>query len=282
MNTYRHDRCPLCRSKNIEYKGVIPYHSPVLFSNREVVIEVPPELWVCRRCSSYFVQNIFPEELATRYYSDGASGERWSDTAVEDSKTPDVIKELGTLFQAGARILDIGCNTGSLLDFAKARGCHTSGVDFSRASGLVLRKKGHIAYSSLSEVKEDFDVITAFDLVEHLYHIADFFDVCRTLLTPSGRFAMLTGNIRSISARSTQSKWWYLRYPEHIVFPSKYFIHTYSGFKMSRWMPTYASAGYKHSLISMCKEVMMSTLMGKYEGLPSLGPDHALAVLEKC
>lgn len=282
MNTYRHDSCPLCRAKGADCKAVIAYHTPVLFSNHEVVIEVPPELWVCRHCGSWFVQNIFPEELAKRYYAEGASGERWSNVAVEVSKTPDVIKELGTLFQKETRILDIGCNTGALLDFAKDRGCQTSGVEFSCDSRLVLSQKGHTTYSSLNEVTGRFDIITAFDLVEHLYRIADFFDVCRSLLTPSGRFVILTGNINSMSARLTQSKWWYLRYPEHIVFPSKKVIDTYPGFKMSRWMPTYASAGYKHSLIDMCQGVMISFLMGNYEGLPSLGPDHVLAVLDKC
>ncbi|MDA8090988.1 MAG: class I SAM-dependent methyltransferase [Nitrospiraceae bacterium] len=241
-----------------------------------------PELWNCGNCGSGFTQNVIPERLAMELYSDGNSGDRWSGEAIEDQKTPALICRLSALLRTGMKVLDIGCNTGALLDFAKKRGCKTFGVELSGQSRLALEKKGHRAFGCMEDVDGFFDAIFAFDLIEHLYNVGQFFDFCRSKLSNGGVVFFLTGDISSLSAKLARSKWWYLRYPEHIIFPSKSYFKSLSGFRIVGWAPAYASAAYKQPLYVACKSMVKPFLAGKYEGLPSLGPDHIMGALKKC
>ena len=178
-------------------------------------------------------------------------------------------------------VLDVGCNTGELLDFVKSKGCRTAGVEFSATSRSMLNSKQHQAYDSLDHVTERFDVITAFDLVEHLYDVPGFLKKCQSLLVDGGVVVILTGDKSSLSARICQSKWWYLTHPEHIVFPSRQYYVQHSGLHVEKWIPTYASKGYKKQPVAVFKGVLKRILKRNYTGLPSLGPDHVLIVLKK-
>lgn len=282
MNTLRYNNCPLCHSSNILRKGLISYSTPVLFSTYEVTITEMPELWKCRNCGSGFVQSIFPEENAARFYSDGSSCERWPHEPIAQTKPREIVDALTSIFNDGAKVLDIGCNTGALLDYAKSRGCTTSGVEFSKKSIETLVDKGHAPFQSISELHEPFDVITAFDLVEHLYDVPGFLDSCYNRLKPNGALVILTGDIMSLSARMTQANWWYVRHPEHIVFPSKKFFKLFTRFHVDFWIHTYASLEFKTDLSIALRKYIGTLLPGRtYAGLPSLGPDHILAVLRK-
>jgi len=254
---------------------------PVIFSTNEVELNLIPELWKCHNCASWFAQNIFSAEQAKGLYSTGDAGERWSRELFELQKHRNILDTLESISGNGVKLLDVGCNTGELLDFAKDRGCFTSGVEFSSASRKALCEKGHQGYASMEDVNEQFDVITAFDLVEHLYDIPKFFSECERLLNDNGKLIILTGNISSISARLCKENWWYLKYPEHIVFPSRKFYQRFSGFHLEQWIPTYASKGYQCPVRHVISGFVKQFFEGGYTGLPSLGPDHVLAVLRK-
>lgn len=275
-------KCPLCGSDAIEKRGDIQYSRPLVFSSKEITLKNEPELWKCRTCSSGFTQNAIPENVAARLYEAGAGGARWISRPFEEEKPMEVIRLLEKIFLPGSRILDVGCNTGELLDFARARGCHTTGVEFSVASGEVVTAKGHDFHTSFHEADDQYDVISAFDLVEHLYDVPSFFAMCHTKLKDNGLVVILTGNVSCFSARITDADWWYVRFPEHIVFPSKRYFHSVAHFSVRNWVKTYAATKF----YSPFKDKVVSFLKGRqhgtYTGLPSLGPDHVLVVLEKC
>ncbi len=279
-NNTRHVCCPLCRAKDIFKVGSIQYGPAAQFSTITIKMELVPELWSCMSCNSRFVQNIIPENIAIDLYAGGASMERWSHEPFEQQKPANQLECLRRYFGRGKRVLDVGCNTGELLDFAKSLGCHTSGVEYSDGSRDLLAEKNHATFFSISAVTGEYDVITAFDLVEHLYDIQGFFIACRKLLKQGGALIILTGNIGSLSARLCGAKWWYLKYPEHIVFPSKQYFAGHSGFRMSGWISTYASRGYLYGWSRILFGCASGLRRGDYSGLPSIGPDHVLAILE--
>ena len=279
-NDYRNKCCPFCRGENIHKVGNISYQQPIHFSTNEIELEFIPELWKCSKCNSSFVQNRVPESIAIALYSQGSSAERWSREPFHLQKPANQIECLQQYFLEGKKILDIGCNTGELLDYAKSLGCETAGVEYSQNSREVLESKCHIAFSSISEVGRKFDVITAFDLVEHLYDMPTFFMNCRKILNKDGVLIVLTGSIGSLSARFCKFKWWYLLYPEHIAFPSRKFFAQYSGFLVDKWVRTYASKGYQYPWPQILKGLASGVVRRRYNGLPSIGPDHVLVVLK--
>ena len=278
INWFRNESCPLCRANRIRKVGDISYLRPTHFSTTEIELEFVPEYWRCAECGSFFIQNILPEGMAISLYSRGESNARWSTEPFVSRKPANQIHCLAKYFLPGRTVLDVGCNTGELLDYAKSLGCNTTGVEFSKSSRHVLEEKGHTACSVLNEIQHQFDVITAFDLVEHLYDVPTFLRQCQSLLKEDGALIILTGNPASLSARLSKARWWYIRYPEHIVFPSKRYYASCSGYELHEWVKTYASVGYRHRIgYSIARGIWDGT----FNGLPSIGPDHVLLVMKR-
>ena len=159
----------------------------------------------CALCQSCFVQRTVTEDTAKMLYSTGQAGERWSKKAFDQNKTRDVIDSMAAIFKSKGSVLDVGCNTGTLLDFAHGIGCKTSGVEFSSASREIIVEKGHSAYSTFEETTGEYDVITVFDLVEHLYYVPIFLKGCYEKLTKKGKLIIFTGNIGLPSFGSDQT-----------------------------------------------------------------------------
>lgn len=282
QNHLRHKACPLCHSTQINELGPLDYRGRVNFSTCVVELSRVPELWQCQACGSGFVQNAIDEPSARHLYTVGEAGDRWSTLPFDRNKTSLVVHSLQSLFHPGMRLLDIGANTGELLDFARQAGCVTAGVEYSESSRTVLRDKGHAAHASFREADSDYDMITAFDLIEHLYDVTGFLQVCHDRLTPGGRLVLLTGDIHASSARLSGEHWWYVQYPEHIVFPSRAYLGGLSLFRLQALHRTYASVGYQRPWLMGVAQLLRKRLQGRhYNGLPSFGPDHMLVVLEK-
>ncbi len=282
-NNYRWSNCPLCGSTEIVAVGKINYRTPTMFSTIAVELEETPELHKCHACDSWFSQNIICENTAFEMYGLGESCNKWPrNNAFADDKSANIIRRLDQYCRAGDRILDIGCNTGILLDYARTKGCITAGVEPSLASQDILSKKGHAAFSSIENIAGKYDVVTAFDLVEHIYDLSSFFEAVKKLLVNGGVLLLLTGDIHSLSARLTKNDWWYLKAPEHIVFPSRSFLSSIDGLELVSVDETYASKGYDRSLfLGLIQVIRKNLFLGGYDGLPSLGPDHMLVTLRK-
>ena len=280
-NKFRQDNCPLCGSSKFKTIGRIKYLEPTYFSSHEVGTEFTSELCKCIECDSAFAQNILPEQLAVSLYSSGISANRWSQEAFVSQKPQIIIDSLTKYFIKGRAVLDVGSNTGELLDFAKAKGCVTYGVEYSQVSREILKEKNHRAFASMTEVEQKFDVITAFDLIEHLYDVPSFLLECRQHLKDDGVLIILTGNINSFSAMLSQSRWWYVGYPEHIIFPSKKYFIQFSGLLLVEYVHTFVSKGYQVSWGRRFKALLSGLLKWSYTGLPAIDSDHTLVVLKK-
>lgn len=254
-----------------------------MFSTNTVNLEKLPELYECKVCNSSFTQNIVRENVAYEMYSQGSSADKWPrKVGLVEEKHTNIIDRLDQYFLKEKRVLDIGCNTGILLDYARSKGCYTFGIEPSLASLEVLRNKGHIAFPSIENMTEKYDVITAFDLIEHLYDLPKFLNHTWEHLADEGVVILLTGDIQSLTARLSKEHWWYLKAPEHIVFPSIKYLNSIPGFKLVSVDKTFASIGYDRPyIIGLFRYAMCVFLRKKYIGLPSLGPDHVLVTLKK-
>ncbi len=280
-NTFRRKSCPLCNYSDVYYYGELKYMPPVMYSSHEINLNRNPELWKCNKCYSWYTNNIILEGVAASLYKMGVSGDRWSQTPIDNGKSKEILELLSVIFTEGKKVLDIGCNTGEVLDLAKTRGCITTGVEFSTSCHHQLRSKGHQYFSDLKEDDGEYDVIIAFDIVEHIYDLPLFFNVCNKKLFKDGVVIILTGDINSLSAGLCGSKWWYVNFPEHIVFPSKKYFHNIAGFKVGNWIKTYAAVNFRHPVPVVIKGFLNGVYRGTYTGLPSIGPDHVLILLIK-
>lgn len=279
-NHHKHNQCPCCGDSKVRNKGEIQYNYPLYFSTQAIKILHQPELYKCLVCDSAFVQNALTEEDARKLYSSGDADGRWSSPSFKEAKTVIVIETLSNLLKHGVRVLDIGCSSGNWLDYAQKKGAITSGVEYSDTTLRLVEQKGHKGFSNIQQVQGCFDIITAFDLIEHLYDIPTFLETCLTLLSPGGSLLLLTGDISCFTAKISTSKWWYASYPEHIVFPSRKFFESHSDFKIISYIKTYANPYHKQSFLRTLKMTALSLLKGRYSGSPSIVPDHMMVILQ--
>lgn len=118
------------------------------------------------------------------------------------------------------RLLEIGCGYGHFLVAARERGHEVAGVELSRPAvrhavdvlGLDVTQ-GQLADAGLSG---GYDVITAWDTLEHVPDPVAFLRTVHGLLAPDGMFAFSTPYISALPARLLGRRWWTLKPAEHI------------------------------------------------------------------
>lgn len=100
-----------------------------------------------------------------------------------------------------ARILDIGCFNGFFVKELRDQGFDAEGIDFNRKAlefgKSVYRLDGYISARTLADLNqqgEQFDVITMFEVIEHLEDFAGLIEQALKLLRPSGVIILSTPN----------------------------------------------------------------------------------------
>lgn len=112
----------------------------------------------------------------------------------------------------GNRALDIGCATGSLLEWLRDRGWETTGVEISGPQADYGRQMRKLDIRNLPLEENNFpaacfDTVLAAHLIEHLNDPASLVREVRRILVPGGRFFVTTPNISGFQARILKNRW---------------------------------------------------------------------------
>lgn len=125
-------------------------------------------------------------------------------------------------FRKGNRILDMGCGIGFFLEEAQARGWDAHGSELEPRAVEINRSKGLNCVQAPIDADTfepgSFDVITAFEVVEHLRDPLAEAAVIARALRPGGLFYCTTPNFGSLSRRLLRSRWGVIAYPEHLTY----------------------------------------------------------------
>lgn len=122
---------------------------------------------------------------------------------------------------SGARLLDIGCATGTFLLAAKNHGWNPQGLDISQAAVEVARHVSGVevlvgTLETCGFHGNTFDAVTAWEVLEHLADPRDFLKDIYRLLKPGGTVALSTPNWQSPWERGTKDD--NRRPPYHLTF----------------------------------------------------------------
>ncbi len=126
-------------------------------------------------------------------------------------------------FKSGGRLLDIGCGPGYFLDVAQHDGYEVYGLDVSpyaieacksRFDGRVIQ--GFLQSDSFEEGM--FEVVTMFDVFEHVYHPVAFLSLVSAITKENGIIVITTPNQRSMLSRLSGRKWISYKIPEHVYY----------------------------------------------------------------
>jgi SAM-dependent methyltransferase len=142
----------------------------------------------CRTCgTSQLIETLPPETLFTASYP-YASGVSASFT----QHCRKLAARLSASYPAG-RLLDIGCNDGTLLDAAADRGMRVIGVDPASANATLPG-----AFPAATAGLERIDVITALNVLGHVPDPHAFVAEVARLLTPDGVFVLEVPYVRPL------------------------------------------------------------------------------------
>lgn len=102
-----------------------------------------------------------------------------------------------------ASLLDVGCNTGVFLEHAKSFFSNVYGVEQNQAMCSYVERKFKIStYTQLlacpNHIKQDIDVITFFDVIEHLKDPIPTINSYKKMLSYDGIMLFYTPNWRSL------------------------------------------------------------------------------------
>jgi 2-polyprenyl-3-methyl-5-hydroxy-6-metoxy-1,4-benzoquinol methylase len=127
----------------------------------------------------------------------------------------------------GKRLLDVGCATGFFLEAAVEQGYEASGVEFSTVAISLARPdiRERITCGDvntlLGQDVAKFDVVTAFDIIEHVQDPVKFVEDIRNALVPGGVLALSTPDTGHFLRYLMRSKWPMLQPMQHTVLFSR-------------------------------------------------------------
>jgi 2-polyprenyl-3-methyl-5-hydroxy-6-metoxy-1,4-benzoquinol methylase len=126
-------------------------------------------------------------------------------------------------FPQPGEVLDVGCAAGFFLSVMKERGWRTQGVevsayiaDFGRQSYGLDVLVGTLDEVSPQLGERKFDLITFWDVIEHLPDPVAVLKKAAEFLKPGGRLLLETQNVRSLFARVMGRRWQHYKHHEHL------------------------------------------------------------------
>ena len=173
----------------------------------------------CGKCSFVFAQKIPTTQELIDYY-DGYGR--------NDYLSPITIKRYHELldqmekYRKTNRILDVGCGIGYFLEVAKERGWEVHGTEYTDKALEICRSKGiEMQEGKLDPSKfdnESFDIITSFEVLEHINNPQEEVTNFNRLLRPGGLIYLTTPNFNSLLRHRLKERYNVIAYPEHLSY----------------------------------------------------------------
>lgn len=126
------------------------------------------------------------------------------------------IKSTGTL-------LDIGCAMGYFITLARgygydAYGVEPSGFAYSEARRILDGRVKHGTLENVQYPRHSFDIVTMFDVFEHLNTPQEDLRKLHTMLKKDGIIVIATGDTDSALAKLLKRRWTFYAPPQHLFF----------------------------------------------------------------
>lgn len=151
------------------------------------------DLWSCKACGAWF-WNPMKNPGSEWYEHDERYAGRNEDPILEPTENH---KRTVAMLPPG-RVLDVGCGVGNFLAHAKKHGWECYGIDFDKDAIEAGKRTFGLEHLSVSDLRAFhdahpemvFDLITAFDVFEHIDNHEEFITLIRSMLAPNGHIAM--------------------------------------------------------------------------------------------
>lgn len=231
----------------------------------------PWRVYTCAQCGLVYVtprlhgQALRDVYGASYWKSDDPKARGYADYARESALYLKTFKKRMALVQRWlplqGRVLDVGCAAGYFLRVARDAGHDVHGCELSapiateaiRALGADRVHTGLLdeAIAAKGWRPGSFDLVTAWDVIEHVPEPQPLLRLMRTLIAPGGKLLIETQNVASRWARLLGKRWHHYKHDEHLYHFSPATLHRLldeCGYRVlevgSRYAGKYVSFGF--------------------------------------
>jgi len=166
-----------------------------------------------------------PQELSDHYdhYSRGGVV-----SPITYSRYRELLKKWEPFRQTN-KILDVGCGDGNFLEVAKEMGWDVYGSEFTEDASRRAREKGVTMFVGKLDAAaidtKDFDIITSFEVMEHINNPVEQATHIFNLLRKGGLFYFTTPNFNALERYYLKVDYPVINYPEHLIYWTPKTIH---------------------------------------------------------
>jgi len=304
MNFQPVDNCPGCDGDAKELWGqlatddykfgslTIPYKKTI----------GPITVYKCSACGLYFKNRVPTQESLVELFK-SSFNEVW-DYQYNYAREIDLVKKLYPEYPPD--ILDVGAGNGDFLACLNSGDRRLSALDVIRSSKCQETVTGEYIYGFLDHdylhwSESPYDLVTVFDVMEHLYSVKQGFKNLRNLTRIGGYCLIETGDADSRFPRLYGiNNWWYINLLEHHVafgldtllqISSLYGFEVYQmrrkrhKYKQNLYLGEILKCGIKSMVFQIHRgfyEFLMQKLSkSKMQPCPIVSPDHLLLVLRR-
>ena len=187
----------------------------------------------CLNCEFIFVNPKPTAKLLKFYYENSISSKFFQEKIIEPTREyrlNKIVKPraewLNSFFDNPGNYLDIGCSTGMLLESMKKLKWNCQGSEFSQDAIKIAKQHGlNVSNADLNNTKifqkNSFDLITLFEVLEHVSDISDLLSNIKNLLKKEGLLIITIPNINGIEYRLMKENHENIIPPAHINYFSK-------------------------------------------------------------
>lgn len=171
-------------------------------------------------------------------------------------------------------ILDIGCGTGYFLEECQKNKFNVYGIEPSSEARDLAISKNHKVYENIDSVMQsnlNFDVITMWHVLEHLYNPGAFVNTLYNMLNNNSYAIIAVPNRNSFDAQHYKEFWAGYDVPRHLFHYTKKDIHNlfHQKFSLIKIYPMYFDSFYVSILSEKYKENNIPFVRGLFWGLIS-------------
>lgn len=256
-------------------RGVMRYHRhlmrttpivaccPACGADDHVALQASGDRWLglpgtfrwarCRACGQTYLRERPDDAALAEYYPPAYVGAgrapTWLKRALDRLDLGARLRLVRALAGPGGRVLDVGCARGDFLALARDAGLAAEGVepsdwlaDAAEARGLTVHR-GTIGDVALPAA--GYDVVTLWDVVEHLATPADDLARLAGMVRPGGHLVVATPLLDGWEARLWGERWPGWDTPRHLAVFTRATLErllAHAGFRTPTWR--YTSEGY--------------------------------------
>ncbi len=222
---FEESHCEICRQSS---RVLVAERTDLLLGGQEKY-----QIYECSNCGSiYLSPRPKPTKMADFYpqdyqpYTMGIHAENILNRFVRRYGLRKRYKIIEKYVRNG-KLLDVGCATGDFLaEVALRKGWHVTGIETSITAAKYAKEQIglDVLISTLNEASfpdESFDVLTMWDVLEHVYDPCTVLDEVARLLRPGGIFVVNHPNLDSLDRRLFGRFWAGFELPRHLyLFPT--------------------------------------------------------------